>query len=198
MVGVLVRGEAHGGHAAADDGALLPPAPGCLPAAVTRWAAVCRLRGWDVTRMYAQIRSEWDVAIARFEQQMPAAAEQSTKAANSTTPSRRPRDLGPSSLIRLHATLHAALNAAVWAGEIPSNPAKQAEVSRSRQAKSDRGRRRSTARSSTTFQTQDRMAALFHLADHRRYLLPPATHRRCTRCRSRRSTGNPSRSQPTA
>jgi hypothetical protein len=36
---------------------------------------LCRLRGWDVTRMYAQIRSERDAAIARFEHQMLAAAE---------------------------------------------------------------------------------------------------------------------------
>ncbi|MGB8201641.1 MAG: site-specific integrase, partial [Pseudonocardiaceae bacterium] len=128
---------------------------------------LCRLRGWDVTRMYAQIRSERDAAIARFEHQMLAATEQSTKAANSTAPSRRPRDLGPSSLIRLHATLHAALNAAVRAGEIPSNPAKQAEVPRSRQAKI----RPWPPEIYGTFldhldQTQDRMAALFHLAGH--------------------------------
>jgi integrase len=98
---------------------------------------------------------------------MLAAAKRSAKAASSTTPSRRPRDLGPSSLIRLHATLHAALNAAVRAGEIPINSARQAEVPRARQAKI----RQWPPEIYGAFldhldRTKDRMVALFHLAGH--------------------------------
>jgi hypothetical protein len=91
----------------------------------------------------------------------------STEASNSAAPSRRSPDLGPSPLIRRHATLHAAPNAAVRAGEIPINPAMQAEVPRSRQAKI----RPWPPEVYGTFldhldQTKDRMTALFQLAGH--------------------------------
>jgi hypothetical protein len=70
-------------------------------------------------------------------------------------------------LIRRHATLHAAPNAAVRAGEIPINSAMQAEVPRSRQAKI----RPWPPEVYGTFldhldQTKDRMTALFQLAGH--------------------------------
>lgn len=126
-----------------------------------------RLRASDLTAMYAAIVSERAAAIAEADRQQAREDEYAVAAGRARCRVRRPPSFGPTSVVRLHGTVHAALNAAVRAGEIASNPARYAEVPRRRRSKV----RPWSAQDYGVFldylqDTHDPMAALFRVAGH--------------------------------
>lgn len=91
------------------------------------------LRTEHINTMYAAIRSTHAEAIHRAED---ARAEDARRTAGAVARQVRvPRGFGPASVMRLHACLHAALNAAVRAGETDRNVARYADVPKARRPK---------------------------------------------------------------
>lgn len=123
------------------------------------------LRPAHVTAMYSAIRGERQAAIraaGRAQQ-----ASDAHMAATGSTPVRvrQPRPFGPASVARLHATLHAALNAAMRDGEVLRNVAELAEWPRYHRPRVRPWQPAMFA----MFLDQidgDRLAPLFHLAGH--------------------------------
>lgn len=128
---------------------------------------LCRLRSADITAMYAAIVSERTAAIAQADYLLE---QENADAAASGRVSRqigRPRPFGQTSVVRLHGTLNAALNAAVRAGELPFNPARHAEVPRRQRTKVQPWSPQEYGVFLDYLQdTHDPMAPLFRMAGH--------------------------------